>query len=219
MSATIPEKNAQAPQQPAPIQTTPPVQKNTKLLKVAVIGLVVTLIIILSEVGYLVFSGYGRTYFQLKSESQNETAVPASSPTPVPTPSVEFVLPEEIIQSNKVDGFLYILEGLESKETFIKAATINSAYGGVVTSTSQGEVEGVGFRYIIDAKNDLEQTIRFRFSKEEIDSAEIYLVSNNNEKISFGDIKPDDNLTVKVVSDLLDSSPDSKLSLEIERDN
>jgi len=219
MSAAMPEKSTQPSQQPSPIQTTTPVQKSSKLLKIAVIGLVIMLIIILSEVGYLIFSGYGRTYFQLKSESQNETAVPTSSPMPIPTPSVEFTLPEKGIQSNKTDNFLSILGFLESKEEFIEAVTINSTYSGIVTSTSQEDTSIPDFPYIINAKNDLEQTIRFRFSSQEVDSAEIYLVSNNNEEISFSDIKPDDNLTVKVISDLLDSSSDSKLLLEIERGN
>ena len=217
MSAIAPEKSVQAPQQPPPIQTTAPVQKNNKLLKVAIIGLVIMLIIILSEVGYLIFSGYGRTYFQLKSDSQNETAaIPASLPTPISTPSVEFSPPKNSIQSSKVDNFLYILEALESKESFIEAVTVNSTFKAIVTSTSQDGIKDRGFRYIINAKNDQGQTIGFRFSIQEIDSAEISL---NNEEISFGDIKPDDILTVKVISDLLDNSLDSKLILEIERDD
>ena len=215
MSAIIPEKSIQATQQPPPIQTTAPEKKNNKKFKIAVIGLVVMLIIILSEVGYLIFSGYGRTYFQLKSDSQNETAaIPASLPTPISTPSVEFALPENSIQSSKVDNFLYILEALEPKESFIEAVTVNSTYKAIVTSTSQEGIKDRGFRYIINAKNDQGQTIGFRFSIQEIDSAEISL---NNEEISFSDIQPDDILTVKVISDLLDNSLDSKLILEIER--
>ena len=216
MSAIAPEKSTPPPQQPPQIQTTAPVQKNNKLLKVAIIGLVIMLIIILSEVGYLIFSGYGRTYFQLKSESQNETAaIPASLPTPISTPSVEFALPESsILQQNKIDNFFYILTHLESKDSFIEAATINSTYKATVTSASQEEIEGIGLSYIITGKDDQEQTIGFRFLSQEIDSAEISL---NNEEISFSDIKPDDVLTLNVISDLLDNSPDSKLILEIER--
>jgi hypothetical protein len=219
MSATIPKENIQTPQQPPPMQTTAPVQKNSKLLKVAIVGLVIMLVIILSEVGYLVFSGYGRTYFQLKSEPQEIVVVPTVAPTPIPTPSVEITLPEKSIQPNKTYDFLYILEKLESKEAFIDAITINSTYKGVVVSTSQEEIDNTGLRYIIDVKNDQEQTIRFQFSSQEIDSAEIYLSSNNNEKISFDDIKPNDNLETKIISDLLDSSSDSKLILTIERGN
>ena len=216
MSAIAPKESVQAPQQPPPIQTTTPVRKNNKLLKVAIIGLVVMLIIILSEVGYLIFSGYGRTYFQLKSESQNETAaIPASLPTHISTHSVEFALPESsILQQNKIDNFFYILTHLESKDSFIEAVTINSTYKAIVTSTSQEEIQNVGLSYIITGKDDQGQTIGFRFSSQEIDSAEISL---NNEEISFSDIQPDDILTVKVISDLLDNSPDSKLILEIER--
>ncbi len=221
MSAVMPEKDTQTPQQPAPMQAPAPVQKKNKVLKVAVIGLAVMLIIILSEVGYLVFSGYGRTYFQLKSEAQEETTeTPVASASPMPTsiPSLEVpLLKDNALQSSKIDNFLYILDHLESRESFFKTVAVNVTYEAIVIDTSREGTEGTDFRYIINAKDDQGTAIGFRFSKEEIDAAEIFLVSNDNEKISFDDIKPNDKLTVKVTSDLLDNSPNSKLILEIGR--
>jgi len=211
MSAAI---NTQAA--PPPVQKMEPVKQKNKILKIGIIGLVIILIIILSEVGYLVFNGYGRTYFQLKSQSQEEIA---NSPTPSPIPnsptSPTFTLSKDSnFQQNKLNDFLFMINGLSSKESFIQTVVINTSFKAIVVSTSREENSA---KYTINAKNDSGQTIEFKFSSQEMDSAKIYLTSNSTENISFDDIKEGDILTVKVASDLLDSSPDSKLILEIER--
>jgi len=213
MSAVVPEQNTQVPQQPPPILATTPVQKNNKFLKIAVIGLVVMLIIILSEVGYLVFSGYGRTYFDALRKPTLLTPVTQSPPEDL----MNSLLPKEGVFPNKAKIFLGIFDHLaQNKDDFVLGATADITTTGTVVEIL--ELDGV-YKYQITVRNNAGQTLVYELTEEEIENAEIYLsVLDSYQQMEFDEILPGDKLVVRLTTSFLDNSPHSKLLLLVTRE-
>lgn len=217
MAAPIPKAY---PETSRPIPpSTPTVQieqppKRNKFFKPALITLGIVLVIVISEIGYLVFKGYGKTYFQL-------------TPDPTPTPVFNFPLQEEIegtfsrefLNTGKARDFLEHLDLFEPKLEFIQNATLTFTVGGIVDEVGEGEIEGSGHRFWIIMKGDTGEILTYRLTEQEIQNASIFLeTASGLSQIEITEIKPGDFVLIRNISNLLDSSSHFKVILKVIRE-
>jgi len=225
MAAPTPENYPASPKSAPPdtpiVQAEQKPEKN-KLLKPALIVFSVVLVILISEVGYLVFKGYGKTYLQPNA--------PASIPTPtyIPTPTpaslltleeVESTLPKEFINSDKARVFADTLDRLEPKTEFLLSATVNFVIAGTVVSLTEEEAENLGKLVVITMKNDSGLTLKDKLTQEEVENSFVLLRTPAGASLSkIAEIKPGDFVFIRHITNLLDASTHSKIILEVVRE-
>jgi len=221
MAAPMPENYPATPKPAAP--DTPVVQTEqgpvrSKFFKPALIALGIVLVIVISEVGYLVFKGYGKTYLQ-------QHIAPALTSTPAPTPptleDIQASFPRNHISSDKARDFADALDILAPKLEFIQGASLNYIIAGTLVETVPGRKEKGGIEYTHWMKLEAEsgETITYLFTEQEIQTVTVFLfTSTGSSQVNIREINRGDFVTIKSVSNLLDPDPNLRIILEVIRE-
>jgi hypothetical protein len=222
MAAPMPENYPATPKPAAP--NTPVVQTEqeparNKIFKPALIIFCIILIIVISEVGYLVFKGYNKTYLQPQA-----TMTP--TPTPVPSPptleDIQAGFPRTHISSDKARNFADRLDFLSPKLEFIQNASMNFVVAGTLVESSpeRGETEGIEYVHRIILKTESGKLLTNLLTESELEYADIYLyISTGVSQIEIDEIRPGDFISLRYITNLLDPSPHSRLILEAIRED
>jgi len=215
MAAPTPENYPAAPKPTASdtsvVQTKQEPVKN-KFFKPALIALGIVLVILISEVGYLVFKGYGKTYLQ-------------PTPTPPPTPptleDIQASFPRNHVSSDKVRDFADVLDGLAPKLEFIQSASLNFIIAGTLVENVPGRIEKEGISYAHRMKLEAEsgETITYLFTEQEVQTAAIFLFTpSGSSQVDISEAKRGDFVTIKSIANLLDPDPNLRIILEVIRE-
>jgi len=198
--------------------------ENNKFFKIALALFAIVMLIIISEVGYFIFSKRGDSLFKPKKavvqKTQERPFNIASTPTPPP-------LPKEgtksiAIGSDKARRFADLLEALAAKGKlgFLEKTVINSTYSGTVLEAGFEKAERGGVEYIYRLKitDQIAKELTYWLTDKEVLDTQVSLISGTEtKKIAITDIEPGDNIIIKETIDLLDSSPHSQLIFEVRR--
>jgi hypothetical protein len=197
---------------------------NNKFFKIALILLALVMLIIISEVGYLIFAKRGTSLFKFgQTTVQEEQGRPLANITPPPPPS----LPKEetksiTIDSEKARRLADMLDRFETSnkiDLFEEAITSFTITGAVLGARfEKREAEGIEFVYLLQVQSQTGSMATYWFTDQEVLNAQVSLsTSTGTSKISITDINVGDNITLKETANLLDSSPHSSLILEVRR--
>jgi hypothetical protein len=206
-------------QEPVAAQQMPPEipnGKSGKITKIAIMAFVVVLIIVISELGYLTLNknssfDYKTFLSSLIPSKQKQN----SDVTPIPQLYTDKVLTKVTINPGVARDYADFLDSFGDQSTFLVQATMDMILKGTVVSTDSN---GSPLPFVVVLSDNEGRTLTLSFTKGEIDDAQIYLVKNGNiSQIPFGDITPNDILTVKRTRNVLSDSDDSLLVFQIER--
>jgi hypothetical protein len=199
---------------------------NNKFFKIALILLAIVMLIIISEVGYFIFAKRGDSLFKPKEVGVQETQKRSFNITPPPTlpPLPEEEVKSITVNSDKARVFADALDNLESKNKLEPSdvAIINYEFSGTVVFSGfdKKEIDGVNYVYRLLIKRQTGSEMTFRLSDEEVINSQISLFVDGADKgqVSITDIKPGDYVVIKTIINLLDTSPHSKVILEVRRE-
>jgi hypothetical protein len=197
---------------------------NNKFLKIALILLAIVMLIVISEVGYLIFAKRGASLFKFgQTVVQEEQGRPLANITQPPPPS----LPKEEIKSITVDSekarkFADALDRLETSnelDLFEEAIISFTVTGAVISARfEKGEAGGIECIFLLQVQNETGSIGTFCFTDQELLNAQVSLsTGTGTSKISITDIELGDNVSIKKTVNLLDLSPHSSLILEARR--
>ena len=187
-----------------------------KLAKIAPIILGLVILIVLSELAFLWFTQRAKP----KLEESGITEIPIVNNLLSETPQPEIIgaslYPEKaFVFADLVQSF----KDLEKEEFLQSAGASLSVRGNVLEAgVEEREFDGGVYRYKIKIENSTkDKTLSFPFTNREIEEATIIFVSGDKagQKLKIEDIKPGYFVSVKIVFDLLDSTTDSKVFLEV----
>ena len=186
-------------------------QKGGGGMKVALIILSVFLFVILAELGYLVFSGYGRTFFELR---------PQPTPAPIPIPQIkedQAVLSKTQASPEEARNFADRLDYLwANKPSFLERAAIEFIVKGSLVYGK--EDPGDGFAYAIVLTNETRRTLTYGLTRTEYENVRVYLANSETiREIALKDLREGDEITIKSVGNLLDSATDYHLIFQVVR--
>jgi hypothetical protein len=221
MVAPMPENYPATPKPTA--SSTPVIQTEqkpvrNKFYKPALIALGIVLVIIISEVGYLVFKGYGETYFQ-------QHIAPALTSTPaITSPTLEDIqasFPRNHISSDKVRDFADTLDHLAPKLEFIQSASLNFIIAGTLVESAPGrkEKEGIEYTHWMKLEANSGETITYLFTEQEIQTVTVFLFTlTDSSQINIREINRGDFVTIRSIANLLDPDPNFRIILEVMRE-
>jgi hypothetical protein len=193
------------------VQTEQPPKRN-KFFKPALIALGIVLIIVISEMGYLVFKGYGKTYLQ-------QYTTPA--PTPPTLEDIQASFPRNHVSSDKVRDFADVLDFLGPKLEFIQSASLNFIIAGTLVENAPGrkEKEGIEYTHWMKLEAESGETITYLFTEQEIQTATVFLfTSTGSSQINISEANRGDFVTIKSIANLLDPDPNFRIILEVIRE-
>lgn len=191
--------------------------KDNKALRLLAIIFVVIFVIVLAELGYYFFT----------KRTQTPTPTPISEAQDVeravkytPPPS-EQNLPSKI----NIDKYLKFADQLEFYNKvpgLITSSDILLTLKGQIVSTSGNEeviIDENEYPYLIQVRSSQNAIVNYRFTQEEADQMFIILlkVGTTGQAIKFEELMPNDEVVIKETINLLESSPYSKLVLEVRR--
>ncbi|MBU0572384.1 hypothetical protein KKE60_00265 [Patescibacteria group bacterium] len=212
---------------PATLEPTPPgtpvvqiKQKPTrnKFFKPALIVFCIVLVVVISEVGYLVFKGYNETYIQ-----PHPTVTPA--PTPLLSPptleDIQATFSREHVSSNKVRDFADILDTLAPKLEFIQNASLNFTVAGWLVESSSEKIEEGGVNYahqiILEARSG--KILTYLLTEQEVQNAIVFLITSTGPNpVKISEIMPGDFVSIRSIANLLDPGPYFIIVLEAIRE-
>lgn len=218
MAVPTPESYPATPKPTPP--NTPVVQTKqeparNKFFKPALIALGIVLVIVISEVGYLVFKGYGKTYLQLHT-----TPTPTPPPTPPTLDDIQASFSRTQVSSDKVRDYADRLDLLSPKLEFIQTASLNYNIAGLLVENAPEikEKDGIKYTHRMKLKADSGKTITYHFTEQEIQTAIIFLfTSTGSSQVNIRDINRGDFVTIKSIVNLLDPDPNFRIVLEVLR--
>lgn len=215
------------PSAPTASQTVTTTGGNNKFLKIVLIVLGVVLLIVISEVGYLIFTNRDISLFKFgQTAVQKEQERPIINATPPPLtfpPLSKNETGEVVVDSDKARVFAGTLDHLESKNKLESSdiATINYEFSGVVIASvfEEKEIGGTTYIYRLSIKRQNGSEMDLWLSDVEVSTIQISLSADgaNRGRVSITDIKPGDYVVIKTIINLLDTSPHSKVILEVQR--
>ena len=187
-----------------------------KLSKIALIIFGLLILVVVSEFAYLWYTQKARP----KLEESGITEIPIVNNLVAETPLPEII--GAILYPEKAFVFAEHIQRIKDlgKEEFIRSAWASySIRGNVVEAVrEEKEIDGVFYGYKIKIENtNKDKTLSFRFTNQEIETAIIFSVTGDKagQKLNFEEIKPGYFLSIKFFFDLLDSTTDSSLFLEV----
>lgn len=187
-----------------------------KLAKIAPIIFGFVILIVLSEFAFLWYTQKGRP----KLEESGITEIPIVNNLLPETPPPEII--GASLYPEKAFAFADIVQSLKDlgKEEFVRSAGASFSVKGnfLEAGREKREFDGVVYNYKIKIENlTKDKTLSFWFKNREIEAATIVFVTGDKagQKLNIEDIKPGYFVSMKIASDLLDSTTDSKLFLEV----
>jgi hypothetical protein len=188
--------------------------KRSRFTKPLLIVIAAVLVITISELGYYIYTKKG-----VGQKLETETSILVS-----PAPESRFYTPEmetpKLINYEKLADLVKNLEAFKSGGEFFQQASVYLAASGIVTESAFSllEKDGLTYVYFIIIKTQSGQEARQWLTAKQVESSKTLLLSpGSEEKISLSEIKPGDFVTIKETIDLLDSSPQSEIILEVQR--
>ena len=187
-----------------------------KLAKIAPIILGFVILIVLSEFAFLWYSKKARP----KLEESGIKEIPIVNNFVAETPPPEII--GGTLYPEKAFAFADTLQNIKDlgKEEFVRSAGVNFSVKGNVLEVilDVREVDGISYSHKIKIENSTKnKALSFWFTDQEIETARIVFVTGDKagQKLNFEDIKPGYFVSMQVAFDLLDSTPDSRLFLEV----
>lgn len=219
------EDAAQQPQAPEQEQSHQVVssqekQGMSKFTKIAIIAGAIVILVILAEVGYLLFNQ--NTGLLTRPARQNQAGQPAQRQFQLPatpTPLSNLQQSEGTINFGQAQSFIANLETLSNKnkaEFIEEASTSFTLTGRVVDTNSQTTVEG--HPYILVLRSQLGKEVTLYFTANEINNSRILVETQDQAReISFEEIRANDILQITEKRNLLDTSSNLGLIFKITR--
>ena len=187
-----------------------------KLSKIALIIFGLLILVVVSEFAYLWYTQKARP----KLEESGITEIPIVNNFIAETPQPEII--GGSLYPEKAFAFADIIQSLKDleKEEFVRSAAGSFSVKGNVLEAGreEKEIDGVFYSYKIKIENtNKDKALSFWFTNQEIESATIVFVTGDKagQKLNFEEIKPGYFLSIKFFFDLLDSTTDSSLFLEV----
>ena len=195
---------------PAP-QAPPPLEPKKTIKTPVLLGLVGIAVIILSVEAYI--------FFKSKPDKIVTTApIQRSSQPTGDAPQID--LGPKDIALEKVPAFIDYLENYKGNEELIYRAFMTvSLLGEVVKAEAvDEEINGVKNVYLLSLKNESGKSVDIYFTQGELDSAAVRLITEEGyASIKVTDIHTGERVALTERLDLLSDSPESKFSIEVNR--
>jgi hypothetical protein len=188
----------------------------SKYLKPVLIGLGILFLVVISEASYLiVFHGYGKDLF-----SKTTTLAPTPTPTVPTLEEIEYSLPNEGVNIDKAKEFINILERSQPKWEAIELANLSLVLKGKVVFCSWVTKEDGAEIYSIDIESESGKLVNIALTRAEVEQSLTLIYSHDIVKEGVFDeqIKVGENIRIRLIFNALDTSPDTKVILEITRD-
>ena len=180
------------------------------LTRWSLIVLGIVFLIVVAELTYLAFS-------------QNISIFSKASPTPTPASETEersVTKQEEVtytggIYVSKVQEFLTIADVLAPKKEFIYDSTITLTVHGIIEQIEKDvTLDGKTYAYILRLMNS-GKNMDYLISQGELDKLTVVLNEGERREGTIADIAVGDDVLIHLTKNLLDSSPDSTIILEV----
>lgn len=184
-----------------------------KVLKAVLIVGAVVLVVVVAEFAYRLLHPGDKIIPRDTVEEVSESALPAVEPT-------EELSDVKSIRLEKLGILTQALEALDLKKGFVEAATSDLTIKGVVVVAEQESVvtdyNDLAFKLLI--RNGSGQTLNLHFTQEEVRTASVTLVSPNGPTLlRMDDVRAGDTVIIRQTIDHLDTSPNVRLILEVQR--
>lgn len=197
-----------------PVVSTPGGGPNLTRWGLIVLG--IFFLIVVGELTYLAFSQKSPAPIFKKE------AVVSPSPSPVAETEERTIVQEQepqykgSINADKIVDFLRIADILAPKKEFVSASTITLTVRGVVEEAFQGEVisEGRPYVYRLRLANS-GKNLTYLLSQGEMAGLTVILGGGDRKEGTISDVAVGDDVIIYQTTNLLDSSPDAKIILEV----
>jgi len=209
----MPEEPIQSPSQVMPGE------KGNKFTKYLIAVLVIVVIAVVAE------GVYYYTNILNKPENQEFSAVLEPDLTkpleiddePASSEPVDVGSSQKQIDTNKLELTLNYMNLLERKQYFLEEANFSTAIKGQVIGAGfeESSKNGLDFVYKIKIQQEDGKTITYKLTDIEVIETKVF--SSEGGALQLKDVSPGNILTIKVTFDLLDSSPQFKLELIVEK--